>query len=180
MFRALLKANRRKHARYLLSGNELQNGVIRRVCNMWFNPLNHKGNKDWVDRQLTEHAPTGPAQVSNGPTATSVGEAIQMKNPGYRWEDGTILTVYPDDRALVRWASGSSNTVPKRKIAPTLRTAHVTETSPAGITRGPRIGKQAPVGRRGDRVAVRGPPPRPAVRDKRTPPPGTGQTKPLD
>ena len=48
IFRALLKVNRKKYVRYLLSGNELQNGVIRRVCNVWFNPLNHEDSQNWV------------------------------------------------------------------------------------------------------------------------------------
>ena len=124
---------------------------------MWFNLLNHKDNKDWIDRQLTEHAPAGLAHVRNDPTATSVGEAIQMRNPGYGWEDGTILTVHPDGRALVRWASGSTTTVPKRKIAHALLTAHVTEMSPAGVTRDPEERQ----------TSTSGSPPRPQPDDDR-------------
>lgn len=85
----------------MLSENELRNGVIRRVCNMWFTPLNHKDTKAWMDRKLSERTPTSPAHEPISLPVTSVGVALQRKNPGYGWEDRTILLVLPDDRALV-------------------------------------------------------------------------------
>ena len=93
---------------------------------MWFNPLNHKANKDWVDMQLSECTPTDPASEPNGPVTASVDEAIQVKNSGYGWEDGTILSVHPDDSALVRWASGPTTTVTHKKISHAQRTAPAT------------------------------------------------------
>ena len=137
IFRALLRVNRKKHAKYILSENELQNGVTRGVCAMWFNPLDHRGNKAWLDdEKLSRRAPTSPTPAPNEPPVASVGTALRMENPGYGWEDGKILRVLPDGRASVQGGSGPRAAVPKRKVARALRVAHIfLGMNPAGVSR---------------------------------------------
>ena len=50
ILRALLRAIRKKHARFLLSEDELQNGIIKQVYNMWYNPLNHEKIRAWMTK----------------------------------------------------------------------------------------------------------------------------------
>ena len=46
-FQDIIRENRKKHQRWVLSSNVEQNSIIARVEKCWFNPLQHKVNHEW-------------------------------------------------------------------------------------------------------------------------------------
>ena len=111
MLRALIRTNRKKHTMFLLSVDELRNGIIKRACSTWFNPLNHGRNKAWLEEEKLSRASRARAELLPGehPKA-GTGVAVRMKSRGFGWGDGEITDVHPDDRVTVLWESGAATT----------------------------------------------------------------------
>ena len=124
VLRALLRINRKKHTRFLLSPDELQNRIIKQVCNMWYNPLNHEENRAWAaaDRLSRDSSAHAIPEADDEPKAEG-GAAVRVFSKGYGWEMGKIMHILPDGGAKIMWESGAISTLIMRKIAGALQEA---------------------------------------------------------